>query len=227
MDNDVVFLLDVDNTLLDNDTAQDDYLAEIRRAVSPEAAERYWNIFRDAARRLGYADYLGALQRYRMEDRHDPKLLHLSSYMLDYDFKPRLYPGALELITHLHTMGTPVILSDGDVVFQPRKIFRSGLWDAVRGKVFVSIHKDQELYQVYKAYPARHYVMVDDKLRLLSAVKKHWGEQVTTVFVRQGHYAVDADALAGYPPADIMLERIGEMLDFDLKTLLRAAVSSA
>jgi len=221
----IVFLLDVDNTLLDNDTAQEDYLAEIRRTVSPEAAQRYWDIFREASKSVGYADYLGALQRYRMEDRHDPKLLHLSSYMLDYDFRSRLYPKVPELLERLHAEGIPVILTDGDVVFQPRKIVRSGLWDAVDGRVFIAIHKEQELYQVQKRFPGRHYVMVDDKLRLLSAVKKHWREQVTTVFVRQGHYAADTDALAGYPPADIMLERIGDLLDFDTDTLLRAAAA--
>ena len=218
-----VFLLDVDNTLLDNDTAQADYIAEIRRVVSPKAAQRYWEIFQDVARELGYADYLGALQRYRVEDRHDPKLLHVSSYLLDYDFTARLYPQALAVIAYLHEQGDVAIFTDGDVVFQPRKIVHAGLWDAVAGKILICIHKEQELHQVERRFPAQHYVMVDDKLRLLAAIKRHWEERVTTVFVRQGHYAADPAALADYPPADITLEQIGDLMNYDVTTMRHVA----
>jgi FMN phosphatase YigB (HAD superfamily) len=221
----IVFLLDVDNTLLDNDTAQGDFIAEIQRTVSAKAAQRYWKTFQDIVNELGYADYLGALQRYRMEDMHDPKLLHMSSYLLDYDFVARLCPRALEMIEYLRAHGTVVILTDGDVVFQPRKIVRSGLWDAVGGKVLICIHKEQELRQVERRFPARHYVMVDDKLRLLAAIKRHWRERVTTVFVRQGHYAADPAVLADYPPADITLMQIDELLHFQLDDFLQAAIS--
>jgi len=221
----IVFLLDVDNTLLDNDTAQGDYIAEIQRTVSAKAAQRYWEIFQDIVKELGYADYLGALQRYRMEDMHDPKLLHVSSYLLDYDFAVRLYPRALEMIEYLRAHGTVVILTDGDVVFQPRKIVRSGLWDAVGGKVLICIHKEQELRQVERRFPARYYVMIDDKLRLLAAIKRHWRKRVTTVFVRQGHYAADPNTLADYPPADITLEQVGELLNYKVDVLLQAAKS--
>jgi FMN phosphatase YigB (HAD superfamily) len=222
MHDSVVFLLDVDNTLLDNDTAQNDYLAEIRRTVSSEASQRYWEIFQDIAKELGYADYLGALERYRLEDMHDPKLLHVSLYLLDYEFEERLYPQAIEVIQYLNTRSTVVLLTDGDVVFQPRKILRAGLWDAVGGKVLIYIHKEQELREVERRFPAQHYVMVDDKLRILTAIKQRWGERVTTVFVKQGHYAKDANILAAYPPADIHLEHIGDLLNDEVDTLLDA-----
>ena len=218
----VVFLLDVDNTLLDNDSAQTDYIAEIRKQVSPEAASRYWEIFKQLALELGYADYLGALQRYRLDHMYDHRLLHISSYLLDYPFADRLYDKALELITHWQSFGQVAILTDGDVVFQPRKIIRSGLYEAVSGEVMVFMHKERELEQIEQRYPARHYVMVDDKLRLLTAIKAHWQDRVTTVFARQGHYAAEPQTLATYPPADISVGHIRELLDLPLETLVNA-----
>jgi FMN phosphatase YigB (HAD superfamily) len=223
MPDSVCFLLDVDNTLLDNDTAVNDYLTEIRRTVSPEASQRYWDIFRNLAKEIGYADYLGALQRYRLEDMHDPKLLHVSSYLLDYEFAGRLFPHALKVIQYLSIRGTVVILTDGDVVFQPRKILRAGLWDAVTGRVLIYIHKEQELHEIEQRFPARHYVMVDDKLRILAAVKEQWKKRVTTVFIKQGHYATDPNILAAYPSADITLEHIGDLLKYEVDTLMQAA----
>jgi len=222
----VVFLLDVDNTLLDNDSAVNDYLAEIRRTVSPEASQRYWEIFQTLAKELGYADYLGALQRYRLEDMHDPKLLHVSSYLLDYEFEKRLFPHALKVIQYLNLLGTVVIVTDGDVVFQPRKVLRAGLWDAVAGRVLIYIHKEQELPEIEQRFPARHYVMVDDKLQILAAVKEQWGERVTTVFIRQGHYATDPDILASSPHADITLSHIAALLDYRVETLILAGRKS-
>jgi FMN phosphatase YigB (HAD superfamily) len=219
----VVFLLDVDNTLLDNDKAQEDYVAEIRREVNRAASQRYWEIFQDLSRKLGYADYLGALQQYRLEDRYDPKLLHISSFFLDYEFARLLYPRALEVVQYLRARGTVVILTDGDVVFQPRKVVSAGLWDAVEGKVWISVHKEEELGQLERRFPARHYVMVDDKLRILTAVKKKWRSRVTTVFVKQGHYANDPSILAAYPPADLALERISELLKCEVDALVQAA----
>jgi FMN phosphatase YigB (HAD superfamily) len=209
--------------LLPYDTAVNDYLAEIRRTVSPEASRRYWEIFQSLAKELGYADYLGALKRYRLEDMHDPKLLHVSSYLLDYEFAERLFPHALAVIQYLSTRGTVVLLTDGDVVFQPRKILRAGLWEAVAGKVLIYIHKEQELREVEQRFPARHYVMVDDKLRILAAVKEYWRKRVTTVFAKQGHYATDPNILAVYPPADITLKHIYDLLDCEVDTLIRAA----
>jgi len=221
----IVFLLDVDNTLLDNDAAQADYTSEIRRVVSPEASRRYWEIFRQIIEETGYTDYLGALQRYRLEDMHDPRLFEVSSYLLDYEFSALLYPRSLEVVAYLRPHGDVVILTDGDVVFQPRKILRSGLWDAVEGKVLVCIHKEQELRQVETRFPAQHYVMVDDKLRLLTAIKQHWRERVTTVFVRQGRYAADPALLADYPPADITLGEIGHLLNYGVDFIVQAARS--
>lgn len=221
-----VFLLDVDNTLLDNDTAQADYIAEIRKKVSINSAQRYWEIFQNVSKELGYADYLGALQLYRQEDMHDPSLFSISSYFLDYDFKQRLYPKSLEVIKHLQNFAQVVILSDGDVVFQPRKVLRSGLWNVVEGKVLIYIHKENELTQIERKYPAKHYVMVDDKLRILSAIKKHWRDRVTTIFARQGHYATDPNILAEYPSADISIENISELLNYKSTDFIQRTTSN-
>jgi FMN phosphatase YigB (HAD superfamily) len=213
----VVFLLDCDNTLLDNDRVQEDLRRHLTREFGAENCARYWEIFEALRVELGYADYLGALQRYRLGDLHDPKLLLMSAWLVDYPFADRLYPGALAALEHLQRIGPTVILSDGDVVFQPRKIERSGLWDAVEGRVLVYIHKEEMLDDVAQRYPAKRYVMVDDKLHILAAMKAAWGERLTTVFPRQGHYAFDPAILSTSPPADITLERIAELAHFDLQ----------
>ena len=210
----IVFLLDVDNTLLDNDRVAGDLKRYLTREVGAERQERYWAIFEALRTELGYADYLGALQRYRVEHPRDPHLLAVSSFLVNYPFANRLYPESLDVLEHVAAWGPTVILSDGDVVFQPRKIERSGLFDAVEGRVLIYIHKERELDDVEQRYPAEHYVLVDDKIRILTAVRKVWGERLTTVFPRQGHYARAAD-VATYPPADITIERIGELLRYD------------
>ena len=219
MTNEVVFLLDVDNTLLDNDRITADLDDHLAHAFGDENRDRYWEIFEALRVELGYADYLGALQRYRVGALNDPRLLLMSSFLVDYPFAQRLYSGALDVVAHLRRWGPTVILSDGDVVFQPRKIQRSGLWDAVEGRVLIYLHKEQMLDDIEQRYPARRYVMVDDKLRLLTAMKKAWGERLTTVFPRQGHYALDPANSAAYPPADITIERIGELINIDFHTL--------
>jgi hypothetical protein len=216
----VVFLLDVDNTLLDNDRVAADLKKHLTAAFGEQRQQRYWVIFEELRTQLGYADYLGALQRYRVEHPRDAGLLEVSSFLIDYPFANRLFPGSLDVIERLNGWGPTVILSDGDVVFQPRKVERSGLNEAVDGRVLIYIHKEQELDDVERRYPARHYVLVDDKLRILSAVKKVWGSRLTTVFPRQGHYARDPKALASYPPADITIDRIGELVNFELPALL-------
>jgi haloacid dehalogenase-like hydrolase len=218
----IVFLLDVDNTLLDNDRITADLKRHLTQAFGTEHQERYWTIFETLRVELGYADYLGALQRYRAENSRDPHFLQIAFYLVDYPFANRLFPGVLDVIEHLSAWGPTVILSDGDVVFQPRKIQRSGLYEAVKGRVLIYLHKEQELDDVEEHYPARHYVLVDDKLRLLTAVKQVWGSRLTTVFPRQGHYAHDPKALATYPPADVTVERIGDLLQYDLPALLAA-----
>jgi len=216
---DVVFLLDCDNTLLDNDLVEDDLRDHLAREFGVESRDRYWAIFEQLRAELGYADYLGTLQRYRVGDVSDPRLLLMSSFLVDYPFAGRLYPGALDVVRHLQTTGLTVILSDGDVVFQPRKIQRSGLSAAVEGRVLIYIHKEQMLEAVAKRYPARHYFMVDDKLRVLSVMKKQWEDRLTTVFPRQGHYALDRKNIIAYPPADLTVERIGDLVDYDLTAL--------
>lgn len=216
----VVFLFDCDNTLLDNDHVLADLRAHMMREFGEENSTRYWEIFEELRRELGYADYLGALQRYRREHPRDTRLLLMSSFLIEYPFANRLYPGALDAIRHLATRGPTVILSDGDVVFQPRKIARSGLWEEVEGRVLIYIHKELMLDQVMECYPARRYVMVDDKLRILTAMKKSWGERLTTVFPRQGHYAFDPKEVAGNPPADVTVERVGELAGVDIDMLM-------
>jgi len=211
-----VYLFDVDNTLLDNDAVSADLRAHLTEQFGAERQQRYWEEFELLRSELGYADYLGALQRFRLAYPHDTKMLEMSDWLIDYPFAERLYPGALELVERLRERGRPVILSDGDVVFQPRKIKRSGLWDAFRGDVLVYIHKEQELEDVERRYPADRYVLVDDKVRILAAVKNAWGERVTTVFPRQGHYAHDAEQVARYPAPDVTVERIGDLIDSPL-----------
>ena len=212
---DLVFLFDVDNTLLDNDRFQSDLFRHIEREFGRAARKRYLELFEELRKKLGDADYLGALERYRQQDLHDPRFLHMANWVIEYPFPDRLYPGALQVIQRTRKWGQVAILSDGDAVFQPRKVERSGLWKAVAGNVLIFIHKEQELECVEKLYPARHYVMVDDKLRLLEAMKDIWKERVTTVFVRQGHYARDKKALAQYRPADISIRRIADLLDIE------------
>jgi hypothetical protein len=218
--NQIVFLLDVDNTLLDNDRVTVDLRHYLEREVGPERNARYWAIFEDLRAELGYADYLGALQRYRGEYPRDPHLLTVSSFLINYPFANRLFPNSLDVIEKFRAWGPTVVLSDGDVVFQPRKIERSAIWDAVGGDVLIYIHKEQELDDVERRYPAQHYVLVDDKVRLLAAVKEIWGDRLTTVFPRQGHYAHDLNEVAKYPSPDITVERIGDLLDYDLPAFL-------
>lgn len=219
----VVFLFDVDNTLLDNDRVTGDLRRYLEREVGRERAERYWAIFEELRSELGYADYLGALQRYRVECPYDSHLLAVSTYLVNYPFANRLYPNSLDVIEHCKQWGPVVILSDGDVVFQPRKVECSGLFEIVEGNILIYIHKELELADVERRYPAGHYVMVDDKLRILTALKKSWGARVTTVFPRQGHYALDAAEVSKYPPADVTVERIGDLLGYDLPALCEAA----
>jgi FMN phosphatase YigB (HAD superfamily) len=213
---DVVFLFDVDNTLLNNDRVQADLDVHIRVEHGTAVRDRYWEIFENLRSELGYADYLGALERYRIEDLHDPRLLRISNWLVDYPFADRLYPGALDAVKHARQWGPVVILSDGDAVFQPRKVDRSGLWQAFDGHVLIYVHKEEELDDVERLYPAERYVMIDDKLRILDAMKKIWGKRVTTVFPKQGHYATDPEILAQYPHGDIQLDRISDLVKHDL-----------
>jgi hypothetical protein len=219
----VVFLVDVDNTLLDNDRIQDDLKRHLEREFGAATRDRYWAILEALFVELGYRDYLGALQRYRTEHPHDVHLMSMSSYLVDYPFANRLYPGALDVLERFRGWGPTVILSDGDVVFQPRKVQRSGIWEAVDGHVLIYIHKEVELDDVERRYPGQHYVLVDDKPRILAAVKETWGDRVTTILPRQGQYARDAET---YRPADLTVECIGDLLNHAaLPTLLPAEVT--
>lgn len=216
MNSERVFLLDVDNTLLDNDRLQSALVAHLEEDHGHAARTRYWEIFLDRWGKIGYADYLGALQLYREEDLHDPRILRMSSWMVDYPFDSLLHPKALDVIAHLARFGQVVILSDGDAVFQPRKIERSGLWKAAGGHVLIYIHKEEMTDDIEAHYPAAHYVVIDDKLKILSAMKNAWGDRVTTVFPRQGHYAEDPAILAAYPAPDLSVAHIADLLEMDI-----------
>ena len=211
----LVFLFDVDNTLLDNDRVIEDLKEHLVHEFGRESSDLYWTLFESLRTELGYADYLGALQRYRISNINNPDLLLMSAFLLEYPFADRLYGGAIDALSHARRWGQTVILSDGDVVLQPRKIQRSGLWDAVEGRVLIYVHKEKMLQAVEARYPARHYVIVDDKLRILAAIKNDMGARLTTVFPRQGHYAHDPGNTVLYPPADITLERIGDLIHCD------------
>jgi FMN phosphatase YigB (HAD superfamily) len=218
----VVFLFDVDNTLIDNDRVQAHLKEHLAEAYGTAARDRYWDILEKLRTELGYVDYLGALERLRLEELHRPDILRMSSWLVDYPFADRLYPGALDAVKHVAQWGTPVILSDGDAVFQPRKVERSGLWQAFDNRVLIYVHKEEELDDVEQFYPADHYVLIDDKLRILSTVKKAWGKRVRTVFPKQGHYAFDPATLEQYPPADIELAKISDLLKCDFSDLGKA-----
>ena len=217
--NSIVFLVDVDDTLLENDRIQNDLKRHIEREFGPDCRDRFWTIQEELFNELGYRDYLGALQRFRVEHPYEPHLVTAANYLVDYPFANRLYPGALDVLEKLRTWGRTVILTDGDVVFQPRKVERSGIFETVEGHVLIYIHKEEELDDVAQRYPARHYVLIDDKPRILTSVKQVWGDRVTTILPRQGQYALAPDA-ASYPAADLTVERIGELAEYDLPALL-------
>jgi FMN phosphatase YigB (HAD superfamily) len=215
----IVFLVDVDNTLLDNDRVQQDLKDHLERTYGPDARDGYWRILEALFSELGYRDYLGALQRFRDEHPCEVELLSMSAYLIDYPFAGRLYPSAFKVLSRLKALGPTVILSDGDVVFQPHKVERAGLSDAVDGRVLIYIHKEEALDDVERRFPAEHCVVVDDKLRILAAIKRFWGNRVSTVFARQGSYALDPQTVSALPPADVTIERIGDLLSFDLTRL--------
>jgi hypothetical protein len=223
----VVTLFDVDNTLLNNDYVVKDLRNHLEKHFGPASRERYFSLFEELRAELGYADYLGTLQRYRVENPTESRLLEMSSFLVDYPFANRLYPNSLDAVQHCKRWGPAVVLSDGDVVFQPRKVERSGIKEAVEGNVLIYIHKEQMLADVESRYPANHYILVDDKIRILTAVKQVWGERLTTVFPVQGHYALDTKSVRSYPAPDVTIERIGCLLDYDLAQLREAAKRGA
>jgi FMN phosphatase YigB (HAD superfamily) len=222
-----IFLFDVDNTLVDNDHVIADLMRHLERDIGHEQQLRYWTLFEELRSQLGYADYLGALQRYRIEQPRDFNILAVSSFLLNYPFANRLFPNSLDVVERCRDFGETVIVTDGDVVFQPFKISRSGLHEAFDGKVLIYIHKEMELDDIQERYPADHYVFIDDKVRILAAVKKAWGSRVTTIFPRQGHYAVDEKEVAKYPKPDFMIDRIGALMEADLPGIIQSKPATA
>ena len=223
----IAFLFDIDNTLLDNDRIVADLMCYLERVIGHERQQRYSMYFEQLRSELGYADYLGALQRYRLEDPRDSHILAVSHHLIDYPFANRLFPNSLDVVEHARRLGEPVIVSDGDVVFQPLKIRRSGLMDAFDGRVQIYVHKERELDDIVARYRADHYVFIDDKVRILASVKDVWNPRVTTVFPRQGHYAMDEKEVVKYRPPDLTIEHIAALLDYDLSTLISAASLSS
>jgi FMN phosphatase YigB (HAD superfamily) len=215
----LVFLFDVDNTLLDNDRMKRDLGDYVRRTFGEKAEDELWKLYGEERVKHGYADFLGTLELFRLAHLHDARVLHLANWVMDYPYIERLYPDALGVVRHVRQWGLPVILTDGDGVFQPHKLERAGLLSAFGGHVLNYVHKEQELDSVRRAYPAKHYVLVDDKLSLLNVAKRAWGDRVTTIFPRQGHYANDAKVLAHSQPADIEIERIADLMDHDFSAL--------
>lgn len=224
--NELVFLLDVDNTMLDNDRFAADLSERLACDFGEAQRRRYWSIYDTLKEQLGYADYLGALQQFRVGTDDLPALLQLSAFLLDYPFDERRYPHAIAVIDHLRTMGTTVILSDGDIVFQPRKIQRAGLWDAVDGRVLIYIHKEKKLDAVQRRFPARHYVMIDDKLQLLVAMRRALSDRLSTVFVRQGHYAAEQMRGPPDPAPDVTVDRFGDLRELGLDRFLMLPANS-
>jgi FMN phosphatase YigB (HAD superfamily) len=218
---DTVFLFDVDNTLLDNDRVQADLGAHLADNYGPGIRDRFWVFFEELRAELGYADYLGTLERYRLGAMHHPKMLRIANWLVDYPFHERLYPNAVPVVEAAQRVGITAILSDGDAVFQPRKVEKSGLWRVFGDNVLIYIHKELELADVETHFPARHYVVIDDKLRILDAVKRIWADRVTTVFPRQGHYAADSKILSEFPAADITIDHIGDLLEYNLAALAK------
>ena len=218
----VIFLFDVDNTLLDNDRMKGDLSAHVEAVFGKKADEQLWALYEEERAKHGYADFLGTLEKFRLAHLEDPRVLRFSNWVMDYPFIERLYPDALGAVRHVRQWGLPVILTDGDGVFQPHKLERAGLLDAFGGHVLNYVHKEEELESVRQAYPAEHYVLIDDKLSLLDAVKKAWGDRVTTIFPRQGHYANDAKTLTSFPPADIEIACIADLMEHDFSTLVAA-----
>jgi FMN phosphatase YigB (HAD superfamily) len=216
---DVIFLFDVDDTLLDNDRFKSDFGARVRDEFGAAAEDRLWMLYEEERVKHGYADFLGTLERFRLENIQNPRVLRLANWVMDYPFIERLFPDALGAVRHVRQWGLPVILTDGDGVFQPHKLERAGLWTAFDGHVLNYVHKEDELDAVLRAYPARHYVLIDDKLALLNAVKRAWGDRVTTVFPKQGHYANDPQVLAKERPADITVARIADLMEHDFSAL--------
>lgn len=223
----LVFLVDVDNTLVDNDGIQQDLKDHLAKTYGVAARDRYWKILEDLMVELGYRDYIGALQKFRVEHPSEMELLAMSSYLMDYPFAGRVYPKALEVLKRLRSFAPTVILTDGDVVFQPRKVEHAGLAKIADGNVLIYIHKEEALADVERRFPAEHYILVDDKPRILDAVKKIWKERVTTVLPRQGQYALDAKVLSALPPPDVTIDHIGDLLDHNLTRLRTAALQPA
>lgn len=206
----LVVLCDVDNTLLNDNRIVSDLCDFLLDKLGEQGAKQYWTHFEALSQSLGYADYLGALQRARDEHPHEMHFIAITNFLLTYPFSERLFPRALDVIDHVACWALPVIVSDGDVVLQPIKLHRAGLARKVQDRVLVYIHKEKELDDIMQRYPATHYVFVEDNLSILSSVKREWGQRVTTIHIRPHGHPPDEGRTALQP--DITLNDIGDML---------------
>lgn len=219
----IVFLLDVDNTLLDNDRLKEDLQRRFLTLLGQERSDRFWQIYEEVRRDEDYVDYPLTFKRIA-EEQNDPELrTSLETVLEGLQFSSYLYPGVLGTLAYLRTLGTPVILSDGDQVFQPYKIRYSGLERAVDGHVLIYVHKEQELPRVFAHFPADHYVAVDDKPRILAALETECPTTFTTVLVLQGKYAVPG---AFTPAPDYVIDRIAALHSFSKERFLTNSTDS-
>ncbi len=214
---DMVFLFDVDNTLLDHDRVKQDLGALLDSRIFDGASEHYWSAYEAIRAETGQADFLASFQRCWIDSECNPHWLPAADLMLDYPYSDRLYPGALHVLEHVSRFAMVAIVSDGDAVLQPRKIRRAGLWQAVDGRVLIYQNKQQRLADIAHRFPAQHYVMIDDKPDVLVHMKSAWSSRLTTVFPRQGHYAHDQEHRHDQPEPDISIDHIGDMLKLDIK----------
>jgi FMN phosphatase YigB (HAD superfamily) len=219
----LVFLLDVDNTLINNDQVKEDFNAHLEVELGPKLTERFWDIYEQARKERGVVDIPLSLQRLReatpLSELDEQTFHHVQSIFDNYPFFNALYPHTLETLQHLRTMGLTVIVSDGDQLFQPEKIFRSDLAETVEGRVLIYTHKQQHLEEILQKYPADHYVMIDDKPDILVDSKAIMGKRLTTVFVKQGHYAKQVPD--NFTP-DISVLHIGDLRNYTKEQFLKS-----
>ncbi len=217
----LVFLLDVDNTLLDNDALKAEIGSRIQMLVGVELARRFWVVYEQVRQQAEFVDYPATLDRFINQYGDASQPVQLRQIFESLPFASFLFPDVIETLRHLRSLGTVAILSDGDQVFQPLKIRKSGLEEAVGGNVLIYVHKERELQRVFAQYPADHYVMVDDKPRILSALEEECPSRFTTVFVLQGHYAREGE----YEPVpDIVVHHFADLAGFTLEQFLAGAI---
>ena len=225
----LVFLIDLDNTILDNDGVKQDIEAKMLEILGERLAERFWHYYEAVRKDLDYIDFFETMMRLRDENPTDAAVVdEATGTLMDWDFCPRLYPRAIETVLHLKSLGLPLVLSDGDPVFQPMKIHQCGVTQAVDGRVLIFVHKERFLPAVQARFRAERYVLIDDKPGILMRSKAALGDRLTTVHVLQGKYATDPKLAVDYTP-DIVVPNFSDLLTYDADAFMlkkRAATSA-